>query len=154
VIFQRRTAVATEPGGLGISESQPRQRIPELPRRRLTAPYHDPALNVIRAKEKLPAGQLAATLVKTAARLIKHARVLLAAVGREPSNAVVVWRHAAEDCDAAVASGIGGLRGGAGFGEAVGRERCLRNRLDKRHFLGVAWPRDAKLTHPGAAASA
>jgi len=26
---------------------------------------------------------------------------------------------------------------GAGFGEAVGREKCLRNRLEKRHFWGL-----------------
>jgi hypothetical protein len=48
---------------------------------------------------------------------------------------------------------VGGPRGGAGFGEAVGREKCLRNRLDKRHFWGLAWPRDAKPAPPGAAGS-
>jgi hypothetical protein len=51
--------------------------------------------------------------------------LLLAAPGGESSDAAAVWRHARQDRGAAVASGIDGLGGGAGFGEAVGRERCL-----------------------------
>ena len=35
----------------------------------------------------------------------------------------------------------------------MGREKCLRNRLDKRHFRGLAWPQDAKPAPPGAAGS-
>src|SRR5215472_17772571 len=51
-----------------------------------------------------------------------------------------------------VASGISGPQSAADLSdETGGREKCLRNRLEKRHFWGVAWPRDAKPTHPGAA---
>ncbi len=32
-----------------------------------------------------------------------------------------------------------------------GREKCLRNRLEKRHFWGVAWRRNTKRAHRGAA---
>ena len=44
-------------------------------------------------------------LVKTGGRLIKHARLLLAAFSREPSDVAAVCRHAAEDRGAAVAGG-------------------------------------------------
>jgi hypothetical protein len=63
--------------------------------------------------------------------------VLLAAADGESSDGETLRRHAAEDCDAAGASGIGGLRTGAGFGQAVGREMCLRNRMEKRRFWGL-----------------
>ena len=33
--------------------------------------------------------------------------------------------------------------------ERWGTEKCLRNRLDKRHFWGVAWPRNAKRAPSG-----
>jgi hypothetical protein len=96
----------------GFSELQPGQRIPKLPRSWLTAPYHDPALNVIRAQEKLtrwPAGE--------DPRPLAPARpILLVAVGRGASDAAAVWRHAAEDCDAAVAGWIRGPQKAADFG--------------------------------------
>jgi hypothetical protein len=77
-------------------------------------------------------------LVKTGGRLIKHARHLLVAAGGESSDAAAVWRHAAKDYDAAGASGIGGPQSAADFGDEIGgREKCLRNRLDKRHFRGL-----------------
>ena len=60
-------------------------------------------------------------LVKTGGRLIKARPLLLAAAGGEPSDAAAVWRHAAEDRDAAVASGIGGSQSGANFGDEIGR---------------------------------
>jgi hypothetical protein len=56
-------------------------------------------------------------LVKTGGRLIKHARYYLAVAGGKPSDAAAFREHAAENCDAAVASRIGGLQSTANFGD-------------------------------------
>ena len=45
------------------------------------------------------------------------------AAGREPSNAAVVRGHAGEDRDAAVASGIVGLKSAADLGDEIGEEK-------------------------------
>jgi hypothetical protein len=55
-------------------------------------------------------------LVKTGG--FNQARTLLLAVaGAEPSDAAAFREHAAENCDAAVASRIGGLQSTANFGD-------------------------------------
>jgi len=46
-------------------------------------------------------------MVKTGERLLKHALLLLAAVGRESPHVVAVWGHAGKDCDAPITSRIG-----------------------------------------------
>jgi hypothetical protein len=79
---------------------------------------------------------------------------LLVAPGGEPSVAAVVWRHTAQDCDTAVASGIGGLRGGSRSRLSCRDGEVSAKSMGKTAFLGVEWPRDAKPTHPGAAGSA
>src|SRR5229473_3063238 len=95
------------------------------------------AVGAAGADRQLVADQLAAAAGENRWPFNKACPVLLVALGGEPPDAPAFREHAAEDCDAAVASGIGGLRGGAGFGEAVGREGCLRNRLEKGHFWGL-----------------
>jgi len=45
-------------------------------------------------------------LVKTGGRLIKTRPLLLVAAGGEPPDVAAVWRHAAQDRDGGVASGI------------------------------------------------
>src|SRR2546427_9019063 len=72
-------------------------------------------------------------LVKTGGRLIKRP-LLLAAAGRESSDAATVWKHGAADRRAALADRIG--RGGGERNRAQGgRGRGLRNRLEMRQFL-------------------
>ncbi len=61
-------------------------------------------------------------LVKTGGRLIKHARYYWLLLGGEPSDAAAVWWHAAEDYDAAGASGMGGPQCAADFGDEIGME--------------------------------
>jgi hypothetical protein len=45
-------------------------------------------------------------LVKTGGRLVKHARLLLAVVGGEPSDAAALWEHGETDSGAAAASRV------------------------------------------------
>src|SRR5208283_1242631 len=52
-------------------------------------------------------GNLWRRLVKTGGRLIKHARYYWLLLAEESADAATVWRHAAENYDAAGASGIG-----------------------------------------------
>ena len=49
--------------------------------------------------------------------LNKACTLLLAVAGGEPSDAAAFREHAAENCDAAVASRIGGLQSTANFGD-------------------------------------
>jgi hypothetical protein len=58
-------------------------------------------------------------LVKTGGRLIQHARYYWLLLAKGHLDAAVVWRHAAEDRNAAVASGIGGLQSAANFGDEI-----------------------------------
>ena len=60
-----------------------------------------------RADREVVANQLAKRLVKTGGRLIKHARYY--------SDAAAFREHAAENCDAAGASRIGGLQSHSKF---------------------------------------
>jgi hypothetical protein len=66
-------------------------------------------------------------------RTVDQARMLLlAAAGGEPSDAAVIWRHAAEDRGAAVAGGIRLAHRGAIFDDDAGaREKCPRDRAEK-----------------------
>ena len=62
---------------------------------------------------------------------------ILVDAGGEPSDAADVRRHAAEDCDAAGASGIGGPQCAADFGDEIGMagiDKCLKIRSEKRRF--------------------
>jgi hypothetical protein len=54
-------------------------------------------------------------LVKTDGRLLQQARYYWLLLAEGHINAAVVWRHAAEDRNAGVASGIGGLQSAAKF---------------------------------------
>jgi hypothetical protein len=62
-------------------------------------------------------------LVKTGGRLVKHAPVLLAAPGGEPSDAAPLWSDAPADRSATIASGIGEPQTGSDFGDEGGRGR-------------------------------
>ncbi len=66
-----------------------------------------------RADREVVANQLAKRLVKTGGRLIKHARYYWPS----SSDAAAFREHAAENCDAAGASRIGGLQSTANFGD-------------------------------------
>ena len=73
-------------------------------------------------------------LVKTGGRLIKRP-LLLVAAGGEPPDAAALRQHAPQDRGVAVTGGIGGPQSAADFDDEMGgREKCLRNRLYKRHF--------------------
>ena len=89
-------------------------------------------------------------LVKTGGRLDKARPLLLVAAGGEPSDAAAVWRHAAEDCDAAGASRIGGPQSAADFDDEMGEGEVSAESIGQTPFLGVASPREAKPTDPGA----
>jgi len=54
------------------------------------------------------ADQLAAATGETRRTIDQARTLLLVAPGGEASDAAVVWRHAAQDLDVAVAGGIGG----------------------------------------------
>ena len=56
-------------------------------------------------------------LVKTGGRLIKHARYYWLLLAESHLTRVAFREHAAENCDAAVASRIGGLQSTANFGD-------------------------------------
>ena len=66
-----------------------------------------------RADREVVANQLAKRLVKTGGRLIKHARYYLALLAGP--HAAAFREHAAENCDAAGASRIGGLQSHSKF---------------------------------------
>jgi hypothetical protein len=85
-------------------------------------------------------------LVKTGGRLIQHARYLLGAIGREPSDAVAVRGHAAEGRRLAHACGIRRVQRGANLdddaglagevfvdapGKRVLSRRCVRRRRNR-----------------------
>jgi hypothetical protein len=89
--------------------------------------------------------------VKTGGRLIKHARYYWLLLVESHLTRRAVWRHAAEDCDAAGASRIGGLRSASDFGDEIGRREVSARSIGQTALLWVAWLRDAKPTHPGAA---
>ena len=94
------------------------------------------AAGVAGADRHLVADQLAAATGENRRAAHQACPVLLVAAGGESSDATAFWQHAEEDRDAAVASGIGGPRSGADFGDEIGRQRhkCLRTRLEKRQF--------------------
>jgi hypothetical protein len=75
------------------------------------------AAGAARADREVVANQLAAAAGENR-RAFNQARTLLLAVaGGEPSDAAAFREHAAENCDAAVASRIGGLQSTANFGD-------------------------------------
>ena len=66
-------------------------------------------------------------LVKTGGRLIKARPLLLTPPGGESSDAAAVWGHAAEDCHAAPASGIGRAAGARQMsGDKIKRRQWCR----------------------------
>jgi hypothetical protein len=79
-------------------------------------------------------------LVKTGGRLVKVCPLLLAVVGREPSDAAPVRKHAAADSGFAAAGRIGAAARRNQSGRRRGlRERCLRNRFEIRQITAF-WP--------------
>ena len=70
-------------------------------------------------------------LVKTGGRLDQARPLLLAAAGRESSDATTVWKHGTADRRAALADRIAGGGGQANRSkEGGGTERCMKNRLN------------------------
>jgi hypothetical protein len=78
------------------------------------------SVNGIELRAQLVAHLLAAAPGESRRTHDKALPLPLAAPGGESSDAAAVWRHARQDRGAAVASGIGGLAGGAGSGEGWG----------------------------------
>jgi len=77
-------------------------------------------------------------LVKTGGRLVKHARYYWLLLAESHLTRRLFGGMLQEDCDAAVASGIGGPQSAADLGDEIGgMEKCLRNRLEKRHCWGL-----------------
>ena len=99
-----------------------------LARSRDRAPGPVAAAGTAQGNRQLVADQLAAALGETRRSSDKARPVLLVAASGEPPDLAALCRHAEEDRGAAVASGIGGPRNGAGFGDAEGggRDRCVR----------------------------
>src|SRR6202022_896686 len=95
-----------------------------------------PAVGAADEGRHLVANQLAAAVGEDRRTAHPTCALLLVAVGRGAPDAAVVWRHAAEDRNAAVASGIGGLQSAANFGDEIGRQRdnCLITRSEKRRL--------------------
>src|ERR1039458_9946949 len=65
------------------------------------------AAGAAKQDRQLVADELAARLVKTGGRLVKHARYYWLLLGGEPPDAAAVWKHAAADRRAALADRIG-----------------------------------------------
>jgi len=77
-------------------------------------------------------------LVKTGGRLIKHARYYWLLLADSHLTRRLFGGIAAQDRDGGVTSGIGEPQSAANLiDETEGREKCLRNRLEKRHFWGL-----------------
>ena len=75
------------------------------------------AAGAARADREVVANQLAAAAGENRRAFNKACTLLLAVAGGEPSDAAAFREHAAENCDAAVASRIGGLQSTANFGD-------------------------------------
>ena len=67
------------------------------------------AAGVAQADRELVADEFAATAGKDRWTACQTCPLLLAAVGREPSDEAVVWEYAAADCSAVASGGIAGL---------------------------------------------
>jgi len=76
--------------------------------------------------------------------------LLLAAVGREPSDAAHVRKHAAAHGGSAAASGVGlaSRRNQSGRRWRL-RERCPKNRYGMRQIMALLVPATAQLGRPG-----
>ncbi len=85
-------------------------------------------------------------LVKTGGRLIGHAPGTTGRCWQGSTDPAVVWRHAAEDRNAAIASGIGGLQSAPNFGDEIGRQgdECLITRSENP-VSGALCHREAEL---------
>jgi hypothetical protein len=107
------------------------------------------AAGATRADREVVAHQLAATTSENRRTTHQTRALLLAAAGGEPSDAVVVWRHAAKDRGTAVAGGIGGLQSAANFGDDFVAERNVSaESIRKMIFPWVGGPPDVKPTPP------
>ncbi len=79
-----------------------------------------PRRGAARADREAVADQLAAAAGENRRSVDQARTLLLVAVGGESSDAAAVWRYAAEDCHAAVASGIGSLQSTANCDDEIG----------------------------------
>jgi hypothetical protein len=75
-----------------------------------------------------------------------EAPVLLAAAGEEPPDAAPLWKHAAEDRCATIASAVGADRRGEPISATreTGEEKCLGNRSEKRQFAHLGFSVEAE----------
>jgi hypothetical protein len=73
--------------------------------------------------------------------------ILLAAIGREPPDATLVWSSAGQDRSAALASGAGEPPNSLDFSDETGgeKEKCWRHRSKQRWFRSLALSGAVKL---------